>query len=288
MFFSTNPLVTHHEENKRGRDFVVGDLHGMYGTLQALLRYVDFQPETDRLFSTGDLVDRGPDSLKCLHLLEKPWFYPVLGNHDAMLIAYLTDYDGYRHHTYAKAFVYNGGLDWLNDDYPAVLPLLPQLQRIPFVRVVGKDTPSRFQVLHAERLIGDEPTKNPRVLSDATLDSGVFSGDTWYVTGFDMRGDWFDALLWGRSLRFGLSSGEIQSGLRIPSNLSRTFVGHTITVPREKGTVLEYAHHIFLDFGAFDSGKRPDMGLLLWDVQGDCGYLYHDDSRITRCVRAPR
>ena len=42
--------------------------------MQALLN-VDFDFEVDRVFSVGDLIDRGPDSLKCLELVLNKWFF---------------------------------------------------------------------------------------------------------------------------------------------------------------------------------------------------------------------
>jgi len=73
-------------ENSRGRDFVVGDIHGHYDLLNAELSYEGFDPTCDRLFSVGDLIDRGPKSLLCLELLNEPWFYAVRGNHEQMMI----------------------------------------------------------------------------------------------------------------------------------------------------------------------------------------------------------
>ncbi|OCB02809.1 hypothetical protein BBC27_11345 [Acidithiobacillus ferrivorans] len=74
-----NPRVIAHPANLQGRDFIVGDLHGHPDVLRRLMDYVAFDYDTDRLFSVGDLVDRGPDSAGALDLLDEPWFYPVLG-----------------------------------------------------------------------------------------------------------------------------------------------------------------------------------------------------------------
>ena len=71
--------------NRAGRDFVVGDIHGHLERFDALLSHVDFAPARDRLFSVGDLIDRGPDSPGCLSLVDKPWFHAVRGNHEQML-----------------------------------------------------------------------------------------------------------------------------------------------------------------------------------------------------------
>ena len=48
--------------NRTGRDFVVGDVHGMFSALRELLAVAGFDDRRDRLFSVGDLIDRGPDS----------------------------------------------------------------------------------------------------------------------------------------------------------------------------------------------------------------------------------
>ena len=69
-----------------GRDFVVGDVHGEFPTLEALLAHVEFDPERDRLFALGDLVDRGPRSADALAWLEQGRItLSVMGNHEEML-----------------------------------------------------------------------------------------------------------------------------------------------------------------------------------------------------------
>jgi bis(5'-nucleosyl)-tetraphosphatase (symmetrical) len=40
--------------------YLIGDVHGCYDELIALLEQVEFNPETDTLWLTGDLVARGP------------------------------------------------------------------------------------------------------------------------------------------------------------------------------------------------------------------------------------
>lgn len=75
-----------YEANAKGRDFVVGDIHGCFDLLETGLKRIQFDPETDRLFSVGDLVDRGAQSHLALEWLNKPWFMAVRGNHEQMAI----------------------------------------------------------------------------------------------------------------------------------------------------------------------------------------------------------
>lgn len=72
-------------------DYVIGDLQGHYDGLQRLLAKIDYQPSQDRLYFVGDLVNRGPESLKTLRFLAKlePKVRLCLGNHDLYLLQHL-------------------------------------------------------------------------------------------------------------------------------------------------------------------------------------------------------
>jgi serine/threonine protein phosphatase 1 len=82
-------LVRRLHANEVGRDFVVGDIHGCFSKLSAELDRLRFDRGVDRLFSVGDLVDRGPESASVLDWLIQPWFYAVRGNHEQMALDYL-------------------------------------------------------------------------------------------------------------------------------------------------------------------------------------------------------
>ncbi|WP_416466550.1 metallophosphoesterase [Pseudomonas sp. LFS044] len=75
--------------NSHGRDLAVGDIHGHFRRLEQCLAAVGFDPQVDRLFSVGDLVDRGPHSEEALAWLAKPWFHAVQGNHESLAITHL-------------------------------------------------------------------------------------------------------------------------------------------------------------------------------------------------------
>lgn len=74
------------EENVIGRDFVVGDIHGMFPQLRKALNEVSFDTEKDRLIFVGDLIDRGTHSRDALAWLKQPWTKSLQGNHEIMLV----------------------------------------------------------------------------------------------------------------------------------------------------------------------------------------------------------
>lgn len=78
--------VQHLPRNDSGRDFVVGDIHGCFDKLRQALNDVAFNEARDRLFSVGDLVDRGTQSDESIDWIAKPWFHAVRGNHEQMAI----------------------------------------------------------------------------------------------------------------------------------------------------------------------------------------------------------
>lgn len=69
--------------------YAIGDLQGCYTPLRALLKAIQFNPEHDVLWFTGDLVNRGPESLETLRFIKSlgDQHRIVLGNHDLHLLA---------------------------------------------------------------------------------------------------------------------------------------------------------------------------------------------------------
>ncbi len=138
-FFNRNP---------QGRDFVVGDIHGHFSALEALLLQAGFQPEYDRVFSVGDMIDRGPESHRVIEFLNYPWFHAVMGNHERMLL------DAADNESVRKNWVnYNGGEWWkkipprLHQRMRTVLEALP-------IAIEINTRPGRIGIVHADIPIG--------------------------------------------------------------------------------------------------------------------------------------
>jgi hypothetical protein len=67
------------------RTIVVGDIHGCYDELMALLEKADLG-ENDKVVSVGDLIAKGPKSREVLELfMTDARFSTVIGNHDLVL-----------------------------------------------------------------------------------------------------------------------------------------------------------------------------------------------------------
>tara|TARA_B100002052_G_scaffold255024_2_gene244978 strand:- start:602 stop:1375 length:774 start_codon:yes stop_codon:yes gene_type:complete len=163
----------HFPANGTGRDFVVGDIHGHLERLYALLSHVHFAPARDRLFSVGDLIDRGPDSAECLGLVDEPWFHAARGNHEQMLC------DAHRYGGQARAlWLMNGGAWSRKLNEAALAGLAERAATLPLVIEVDRVGGERVGLVHADVAGADWPNFIARLGEAEAQHAALWSRDT--------------------------------------------------------------------------------------------------------------
>lgn len=68
--------------NLTGSDFIIGDIQGCFDALERLLEELCFSEETDRLFTTGNLIGAGRENHRIVDFINSPWFHSVIGNNE--------------------------------------------------------------------------------------------------------------------------------------------------------------------------------------------------------------
>jgi len=123
--------------------FIVGDIHGRYDILKKTLKYAGYDENKDYLFATGDLIDRGTESVEVLkYITEHSRRFTVLGNHENMII------DPFSY----EMWVTNGGfytLDSLNKKGLSIDWLREKVDKFPYIIDVESFF-GNFRITHSE------------------------------------------------------------------------------------------------------------------------------------------
>lgn len=207
-------FIQRFEKNQHGRDFVVGDIHGEFFLLERKLREIGFDQSRDRLFSVGDLVDRGPRSDEAVYwVMKHRWFHAIKGNHEQLLIDSLdpTIRD-------ARAIHFQNGGAWFYG--------LPEIEQ-KCIAAVLDDLPLAIEVETDRGLVGIIHAEVPR--------------DDWdeFKSGYEQNKTGFEATaLWKRS-RIAYGKTNLVKGV------VAVYCGHSYV---EDYTVLGNVH--CLDTGA--------------------------------------
>ena len=75
---------------KKKKTLIIGDIHGCFHEFLALLKKANYKSKTHRLILVGDIISRGPFSLKMLNWVKDNKIELVRGNHEQ---AFLTGFE---------------------------------------------------------------------------------------------------------------------------------------------------------------------------------------------------
>lgn len=202
-----SPRVLRLPKNNRGRDFVVGDIHGAYDLVIEGMKKVSFDGARDRLFSVGDLVDRGAESARCLAFLAQPYVFAVRGNHDDDLLQ--VDHGAAQ----VLAKMNFNGMAWLGE---------VDAQRFVRIQAAFAHLPVAIEVETARGMVGMVHGDIPAGMSWQQFVAAIERGDKGAL----------ECALSGRTrMREGVGDGV--------AGIGRVYVGHTVqwAGPRQIGNV---------------------------------------------------
>lgn len=243
----------HFDANTVGKDYIVGDLHGCYSELITALEQIGFNFVKDRLFSVGDLVDRGPQSKECAELIYEPWFHAIQGNHEALMYGAIINLCMEDHLIWLR----NGGLWNQSEEKWWVHDMAADLKQLPLVISVGEGK-DRFNIVHAE-LIKDSTHRGVHGATEFITDADL---DTWNITAnteYDM--------IWGRNIYYSqcdnlerlLPCNPLRKHQSLfHKDLSPTYVGHTIV-----NKPIQIFGQIFIDTGCSLMHRRESYNLTI-------------------------
>jgi hypothetical protein len=193
------------------RTIVIGDIHGCYDELVALLERVELKRE-DRVVAVGDLVVKGPKNAEVLDLFRSDSrFSSVIGNHDLALVRFWNgdsialkpaqkrtavelkgDWQTYFKYLNSLPFMIDLGKHLVV--HAGLRPGVPldhqSKEDLTMLRTLGVDRTSRigtpwYEVYDGEQtaLFGHWPARSPRVTKKAIgLDTGCVYGN--YLTAY--------------------------------------------------------------------------------------------------------
>lgn len=230
--------------NDRGRDFVVGDIHGAFALLQETLELVDFDESNDRLISVGDLIDRGPYSLSVQEYLDKPYFHAIRGNHEDFFCE--VDIPNLR----GLARIDYNGLQWISQltDHQ-ITALQERLAQLP----TAMELPS------AIGSVGFVHADVPKHMTWQAFTAAITAGCESTIT---------VALSGRKRIEDSDTSGVL--------GVDRVFVGHTVCWdgPERLGNVFAVdTGATYAEADPNDRQRRPRGFMTIADVTADCALL---------------
>lgn len=177
----------------RGRVIAVGDIHGCAWEFERLLEKLALTPY-DRLILLGDLVNRGPDSVRVIALARRYAHRSLLGNHELRLLDYRRTGDATRLKKTDWETVRSFGVEeWA---YLAGMQLTYQVPELDTVLVHGGFLPGRpwqtqpASVVTRIQVVGPDGEPHKRAeLPDADHWSLLWQGPPFVVYGHTPRAE---------------------------------------------------------------------------------------------------
>lgn len=210
--------------------YVMSDLHGCYDAFIKLLDLVKFN-EKDELYILGDVIDRGPDSLKIVdYIMNKENITLILGNHEQMYIEWFET-------SYPYNWFGNGGRETFEElnkrPVEFQYKLYKYFRKIPRMKIVDK-----FILVHAGL---DLPSWYKRLSIDEILKSQTIHYN-----------------IWGRY--------HIGKYYELPDKY-KVICGHTPVQNIARGmkaedvSIVKHGSYIYLDCGGVFGGKHACLRL---------------------------
>lgn len=240
--------VVRHALNTTGRDLVIGDVHATFSVVAAALQGARFNWGADRLFSVGDLVDRGPEPKRALAFLRNPRIHAIRGNHEDMFLECYQD--GIPDEEVLRYWTRHNGMSWWMD--------LSHDERMAFIEAF-RQLPIVMEIETERGIVGLVHGEVPHGMDWATFVQRIEDGDR-HTT---------KSALWGRNrIQHGDDSGVI--------GIDRLFCGHTVVnAPTRLGNVY------YIDSGSFVGVRENDAEqgrLTIADLCGRTGVFHNPPS----------
>lgn len=265
--------------NNKGNDYVFGDLHGRIDLYDQAVQYLKIDGTVDRVFFVGDLVDRGPASIKCLELLQLPYVYSVRGNHEQMMFSTVLN------NCNENAFMwFRTGGRWYLDNIEARdqhKQIISDCTWLPYVIVVGQKTSNRFNIVHAsfpEDFSDDDVDTLASFKSLHDFQQGDNAGE-YYSTLDEQRKhnmstdkSIVESMLWCRSMISNVAGYDASVYDKPQQSLSTTYVGHTPLTQ-----ILYAGAQVYIDQAAVYSDDKLDelCGLTVVNHQTQQATTFH-------------
>lgn len=218
-------------QNREGRDFVVGDIHGTFDILRRAMSKAGFDESKDRLFLLGDYLNRGKYSLDAIDFLNYSFVKAIKGNHEIMFLD-LFDGEKINSNLLTQYQSQQNLFTWVKDTS------LPQLQKL---RNTILQLPTAREVLTTRGLVGFVHADVPR-------------GWTWDEFKDAIKAQnkpLLNYAVWNRSRVENAVSDGVQ-------RVGRVFVGHTVVK-----SVHKLGNVYYLDTGSTFRELYPEEDLKL-------------------------